>query len=362
MIEIRKFIPELSSIREIYHGDMTRDKALSLVAFNNSFPSTRDVEEGVIDLITNLPKESTETFIKRLHTELDSIVMLYESGKRPYDMMDLRVLWESLLSYYKIVLKEQEENTQEAYSELIEANKSYEMTPYNGMTKDEIAVLERRVKRLEAEYRDEQTKLKDLRVEYDKLKNDMLSVPHDIFRQIYLKCLNLIITIEGYYQKPIEELKEKAEAESRYQKSDEGIKEMVEAEGCNQKPVEEIKEQVENDTSFLSLSILERVHLYCNGWLFAKMHPIEFCKIFNLHQGSEKLEVCDRQKVKVCYLLDQLRLKISNSDDRQKWLNGMLIATGIQESYFNKKYRNVASDGAGDKTKKFVEDLREILK
>ena len=87
MKEISQFIPEFSSVCKIYSGvisgsGVTCEDALTLVAFINSFPSVRDVESGIMDLVLKVPTERLEIVLKSLHTDLDRIVALYKDNSR----------------------------------------------------------------------------------------------------------------------------------------------------------------------------------------------------------------------------------------------------------------------------------------
>ena len=87
MREISQFIPEFSSVCKIYSGvisgsGVTCEDALTLVAFINSFPSVRDVESGIMDLVLKVPTERLEIVLKTLHTDLDRIVALYKDNSR----------------------------------------------------------------------------------------------------------------------------------------------------------------------------------------------------------------------------------------------------------------------------------------
>ena len=190
MKEISKFIPELSTVCKIYSGVISGsgiacEDALILVAFINSFPSVLDVESGIMDLVLKAPTERLEIVLKSLYFDLDRIVTLYKDNSRYYDRMDLRLLCYTPLSYVREDIVTEQKKTQEASDELKEASNSYEMTPFNGLSKDETAVLERRFDKLTAEYQKEKAKLQNLYAKRKSLEEERWSVPIDIFRLIY---------------------------------------------------------------------------------------------------------------------------------------------------------------------------------
>ncbi|MDE6532140.1 MAG: hypothetical protein K2M27_01240 [Muribaculaceae bacterium] len=331
MKEISKFIPELSSVRKIYSGVISGsgiacEDALTLVAFINSFPSVHDVESGIMDLVLKAPTERMEIVLKSLHTDLDRIVTLYKNNSRYFDHMDLRLLWYTPLSYADKEIEAQQKKTQAASDELKEASNSYEMTPFNGMSKDETAVLERRVDKLTAEYQKEKAKLQNFYAKRKSLEEERWSVPTDIFRLTYLICNGLLPVVEKYYNKP----------------------------------VEKNKEQSERTDLYFSMSLLASVHELCNGRQFEDMAAIDFFHALNLHQTTKPLEVCKNEKVRVCYLIHQLSEKIDKAS-RSEWIGAMLRNTGIEQDYYRSKYREPISDPPSKKNKEFAEALKEIL-
>ncbi len=331
MKEISQFIPELSSVCKIYSGlisgsGIACEDTLTLVAFINSFLSVHDVESAIMDLVLKAPTERMEIVLKSLHSDLDRIVSLYKDNSRFYDRMDLRLLWHTPLSYVREDIETQQKKTQEASDELKEASNSYEMTPFNGMSKEEAAVLERRVDKLTEEYQKEKAKLQNLYTELKRLEEERWSVPTDIFKLIYQKCHGLLPVVEKYYTKP----------------------------------VEKNKEQSERTDLYLSMSHLAAIHELCNGRQFEDISPIDFFHALNLHQTSKPLEVRKYEKIRVCYLIDQLSEKIDKAS-RSEWIEAILRTTGIEPDYYRSKYREPISDLPSKKNKEFAEALKEIL-
>lgn len=331
MTEISKFIPELNSVCKIYSGVISGngiacEDTLTLVAFINSFPSVHDVETGIMDLVLKTPTERLEIVLKSLYVDLDRIVALYKDNSMYFDRKDLRFLWDKPLSYADTDIEAQQKKTQAASDELKEASNSYEMTPFNGMSKDEAEVLERRVDKLSAEYQKEKAKLQNLYAKRKSLQEERWSVPTDIFRLIYLKCLSLLSVVEKYYNKSAEKDKEQSELTEMY----------------------------------LSMSLLASVYELCNGRQFEDMSAIDFFHALNLHQTSKPLEVCKNEKVRVCYLIHQLSEKVDRGM-RSEWIGAMLRLTGIEQDYYRSKYREPISDPPSKKNKEFAEALKEIL-
>ncbi|WMI41424.1 hypothetical protein [Parabacteroides distasonis] len=333
MTDISEFIPNLSAICTIYSGVLSGktlgcEETLSMVAFYNSFPSVQNIEAGILDLVLKASTERMDMILKSLYSDLNRIVTLYKENSRYYDRRDLRWLWHQPLSFVEDDIRIQQEKTQEAWEELKEASNSYEMTPFNGMSKQEAAVLERRVNTLKDEYDKEKTILNNLYEKKKTLEDERRRVPADNFKLIYLKCHALLPVIEKYYNKPLEK---------------------------------EEEEQSERTDLFLSMSLLASVHELCNGRQFEDMSPIDFFQAFNLHSVSKPLKVRDKEKIRVCYLINQLSEKIKEKERRSEWIGAMLLNCGIESDYYRSKYREPISDLPSKKNKEFAEALKEIL-
>lgn len=200
------------------------------------------------------------------------------------------------------------------------------MTPFNGMSKVEVAVLERRVDKLTEEYQKEKAKLQNFYAKRKSLEEERWSVPTDISRHIYLKCHSLLPIVEKYYNKP----------------------------------VENNKEQSERTEVYLSMSLLASIHNLCNGCQFEDMASVDFFHALNLHETSKPLVVCKNEKVRVCYLIHQLSEKIDKGTCSE-WIGTMLRNTGIEQYYYRSKYREPISDPPSKKNKKFAEAMKEIV-
>lgn len=236
-----------STIRETLGCEET----LSLVAFHNSFPSVQNIEAGILDLVLKASTERMGMILKSLYSDLNRIMTLYKENSRYYDGRDLRWLWHQPLLFIKDDIRIQQEKTQEAWEELKEASNSYEMTPFNGMSKQEAAVLERRVNRLKDEYDKEKTILNNLYEKKKTLEDERRSVPEDIFKLIYLKCHAILPVVEKYYNKPLE--KE--------------------------------EEQSDRTDSFLSMYLSAKIYRLCNGIQFEAMSELDFFESLNLHKN-----------------------------------------------------------------------------
>ncbi len=332
MTDIPKFIPDLSSTCKLYYGTISGkhiscEEALSLVAFYNSFPSIKDMEAGIVDLLLNVPNDGIESILKSLYSDLNEIIRWYDFFDLCFEDFDLYSLWTQPLSYINKEIEIQHQKTIEASDEHKEASNSYEMTPFNGMSKAEADILERRANKLKEEYDKEKVKLQNLYVKRKSIEEERGSVPIDIFKLIYLKCLDILPIVEKYYKKPVDNK----------------------------------KEQSISMESFFSMLLSGHIYKLCNGIQFEAMSELDFFESLNLHKKSNPLKVRKYEKVRVCYLINQLSEQIEEKERRNEWIGAMLRVCGIAPDYYRSKYRESISDLPSKKNNEFAEALKEIL-
>lgn len=76
---------------------------------------------------------------------------------------------------------------------------------------------------------------------------------------------------------------------------------------------------------------------------------------------SNPLKVRKNEKVRVCYLINQLSETIDNKEKRCEWIGAMLQSCDIDQDYYRSKYRELISDLPSKKNQEFAEALKEIL-
>ncbi len=91
------------------------------------------------------------------------------------------------------------------------------------------------------------------------------------------------------------------------------------------------------------------------------MAELDFFESLNLHKKSNPLKVRKNEKVRVCYLIDQLSKKIKEKERRSEWIGAILRVCGIEQDYYRSKYREPISDLPSKKNQEFAETLKEIL-
>ena len=95
-----------------------------------------------------------------------------------------------------------------------------------------------------------------------------------------------------------------------------------------------------NDNSqhdYFSPSLIIRIYELCNGQQFEDCNSTRFIEALNLRTTGSVLKIKEREKVRVCYLINQLWRQLQK-EVRDKWLSQILNSLGISRKFYNSKY------------------------
>ena len=82
-------------------------------------------------------------------------------------------------------------------------------------------------------------------------------------------------------------------------------------------------------------NLIIRIYELCNGCQFEECNVTNFLDVMNLRANGLKIK--DREKVRVCYLINQLWRRLSK-EVRDEWLSKILVPLGISRKFYNSKY------------------------
>ena len=104
-----------------------------------------------------------------------------------------------------------------------------------------------------------------------------------------------------------------------------------------------------------------RIYELCNGRQFEECNITSFLDAMNLRTTGSVLKIKEREKVRVCYLINQLwRLLPKNT--REEWLSMMLTTLDISRKFYNSKYSISTAYGECSRASRaFCEGLQEIF-
>lgn len=95
-----------------------------------------------------------------------------------------------------------------------------------------------------------------------------------------------------------------------------------------------------NDNSqydYFSPSLIIRIYELCNGQQFEGCNSTRFIDALNLRTTGSVLKIKDREKVRVCYLINQLWRQL-RKEVRDEWLSKILLSLNISRKFYNSKY------------------------
>lgn len=107
--------------------------------------------------------------------------------------------------------------------------------------------------------------------------------------------------------------------------------------------------------------LIIKIYELCNGQQFEDCNSTRFIDALNLRATGSVLKIKDREKVRVCYLINQLWRQL-RKEVRDEWLSEILDSLGISRKFYNSKYS--ISTGYGECSRAtgiFCEDLKEIF-
>ena len=107
--------------------------------------------------------------------------------------------------------------------------------------------------------------------------------------------------------------------------------------------------------------LIIKIYELCNGQQFEDCNSTRFIDALNLRTTGSVLKIKEREKVRVCYLINQLWRQL-RKEVRDKWLSQILDSLGISRKFYNSKYS--ISPREYDRSKAsntFCSDLSEIL-
>lgn len=83
--------------------------------------------------------------------------------------------------------------------------------------------------------------------------------------------------------------------------------------------------------------LIIRIYELCNGRQFEECNTTNFLDVMNLRASGSVLKIKEREKVRVCHLINQLWRRLPK-DVRDEWLSKILVSLNISRKFYNSKY------------------------
>lgn len=340
MVNLTSLIPQIGEISRIYNNvavgrGVSCEDALALGVFAQSSIDCKEIEAELVGLVLNYSPEQRQLLVKGLNDSLKSIVNTYNEFKPLFDRIGLSELWSRLFDENQRNIADQMKRVNETKPELREVSNSIEMSPFNGASKEEIRLLEKRYERLKADYDTEKKKLTKLYEEEQRIKDEMFSVGEETFSSVTSKCQELLTIVEKYVDDSMPTADEDAGNEDA--------------------------QSATPNIAYMPLELVSHVFQEVNGEQFVPMNEDDFFHAINLHSNAPAIRIVEGEKNRTYYILYKFWEKIDEKL-RPKWLTGILEQLGIKRKIYASKYRKVVSEDASDTDKKFVESIDAVFK
>ncbi|SEG01825.1 hypothetical protein [Parabacteroides chinchillae] len=328
-------LPRLGAASHIYTGKaaglgVTKENVMALVTLRDDFPDLADIENGLLHLIFNEPKEKSDMIMESLSKALQTVVNVYEHSSIALCGSTLSSLWNTDIAIVEKQIEQQQCKLRDINDELREASNSYEMTPFNGASPEYVALLERKLERYKADYDKERHILDGLYSQKRKLSEQLSHIGNDLFGDIYSQCSALLSSVRRYFDTTV---------------SDDHDNENVE---------------MVSVLTYFPMHLVSKIYELCNGSQFKEMDEVDFFHAINLHPDSHLLQINPGEKVRVCYLISRLGTTLG-TPSKEEWTNAILSRLDIKSQFYRSKYRQPVSDMPSEANAEFAAAIKEIF-
>ncbi len=109
-------------------------------------------------------------------------------------------------------------------------------------------------------------------------------------------------------------------------------------------------------------NLLAALYDLCNDRVLTDCEPSDFYFFLNLKDVAYPIEVCYRQKLKMCYVIHSIAYTIRPSNRSKEWVQGITQRCGITPEYYHSHGVEIANKYATKENKAFVETVNKIIK
>lgn len=111
---------------------------------------------------------------------------------------------------------------------------------------------------------------------------------------------------------------------------------------------------------YFSMKLIATIHEACNGVQYVDMSTIDFYNAINLNPNSKPIIVKKNEKIRVCYLINQLA-ELLSQERKLQWIEKILEKIGIDYNYYRAKYRVPVGDLPSEANQEFAATLKDIF-
>lgn len=111
----------------------------------------------------------------------------------------------------------------------------------------------------------------------------------------------------------------------------------------------------------VELGLCMEIYDVCNDNQFDFCTPLDFANFMNLRELPEKISVKNKEKRRVCYMIQAVANKINPKKEADKWVSLFLEKCGIEEAYFKSHSSYVKAKDASKENKEFKNSIDNAI-
>lgn len=334
LYQIIDVLPQYTTINTVYQevlktSTLNFDEQCQITDFYTWIKNRENFEKAVLNFILSTDKEKQLSIVSMLRKLINRNIEIYNSNQIFFDGLDTISVCANRPDSLNYQINIQQSQTNSFWVELVQVRNSLESSSWN---RDDAKVesLNREEERLSNLYKIEQEKLTALYKQKNESDTAASKYVNNIFKKLYeLGIFNLSI-LDNYF--PIE---------TKRQDSNQSNPQMQEG-------------------KYFDMEIVSKIHKECNGAQFEYLTEMELYSILNLLPANVQLIIRKREKIRMCYLISILYdyLKVEN---KTQWRTVILNSIGIEEGFYNSKYKEPVSETPSRESKDFALSISKIF-
>ena len=327
-------LPRYRSVNILYQEIVNKSRLsfnaqCNITDFYRDFNEIQAYEKSILNFLLSTDKEKQRQIITNLRTEIGKNLEIYTSNKDFFDDIDIITVCSGRYNPLEIEIEGQLKDTNKRWKELTQVRNSLESASWMD---DKVATkrLTKEEERIESLYKKEQQKLETLYQKQKESDNYALGYLRNLFKPIYDLGCSFISLLNYYF--PFEK-----ETESTA-----------------------ILPAITTGTYF-DMRLVSLIHSECNNIQFENISELSLYSLLNLQPGNAKLNIKFGEKGRMSYLISKLYDYLKN-DNKKDWRTAILESVGIDEGYYQSKYKEPVSEFPSKKSKEFAERISKIFK
>jgi hypothetical protein len=111
---------------------------------------------------------------------------------------------------------------------------------------------------------------------------------------------------------------------------------------------------------YFDMKLISLIHNECNNIQFENISELDLYTLLNLQPTNAKLNIKSGEKARMSFLISKL-YDYLKTDNQMEWRTAIIESAGIDEGYYQSKYKEPASEFPSKKSKEFAECINKIF-